>query len=404
MENKIKYNKCEDCGSTEAKHYSANLGVCNDCGQFMDRENKLMVIASESGIEKTKAQAVLEQFQSFANQASEWEQKTRALVITDVSQKKEMQLAKSARLNLRDIRVAAEKKKKELKAGILVEGRLIDAMYNFIAGVTEPLERELLEKEKFAERQEAARLLKLKTEREESLAPYGIDTQSYSLGSMSEEAFSNLLDMTKTSFEAKQAEARRLEEERIAREKKDAEEKAERERLDREERAKQAAENARLKAEAEERKRQISAERAKAEAKLKEIEEQFRKEARERAEAERKRIAEAQRANAEAIESARVERLKADAEIRRAREEAEKALRELQENKAEEERIKREESYRVEAERKRIEAAGDKEKLITYLGQVKSITWPCLSSDKADAIAKKFRMAIYNATMESEEL
>lgn len=359
----------------------------------MEEQNKLAVIVNESGIEQTKAQYVLSQFQAFAEQAAEWEQKTRELVITDASQVAEMKIAKSARLNLRDIRVAADKKKKELKSGLLVEGRLIDALYNFIAGITEPLEAELKAKEEFAERQEAARLAELKSEREEQLKPYGVDTQFYNLSAMSEQAFSNLLDMTRTAHEAKLAAAQKEEEERIAREKKEAEEKAERERLDREERAKQAAENARLKAEAEERERQIAAERAKAEAERKAIEEKARKEAEERASEELKRLYEEKKA-----------REKADAEIHKANEAAENARRELQAKKDAEEKAKKDESDRIEAERKRLESAGDKEKLVNYLHQLQSVSAPNVNGENAKRQLMIVRICIDKAIEFSEKI
>jgi hypothetical protein len=343
--------KCGDCGSIDIGEYSEGIGTCNDCGQFVDlqKENKLAVIVKESGIEQTKAQYVLSQFQDFANQAAEWEQKTRELVITDASQTREMALAKSARMNLRDIRVAAEKTKKKLKEGILVEGRLIDAIYNFIEGITKPIEAELKEKEEFVERQEAARILKLKTDREEQLRPYGIDTQFYNLGSMSEQAFCNLLDMTKTAHEAKLAAAQKLEEERIAREKKESEEKAEREKAEVEERARVASENARLKAEAEE-----------------------------RAAADRKRIAAEKKSREKQEAAAKAEREKAAAEIRRANEAAEKARRELAEKHAEEERVRKAEEDRIDAERRRMAAAGDVERLKAYIEKLKQVEVPRL--------------------------
>jgi hypothetical protein len=75
-----------------------------------------------------------------------------------------------------NIDVAADKKKKELKEGILVEGRLIDGIYNIIVGITKPLEASLLEKEKWVERQEEKRKEALRSERAEKIEPYDVDS------------------------------------------------------------------------------------------------------------------------------------------------------------------------------------------------------------------------------------
>ena len=179
-------------------------------------ETGLAVIAKESGIEPTKAQVVLAQFQTFAELAADWEQKTRSLVITDASQKEEIQLARTARLNLVNIRTSAEKTKKKLKEGILVEGRLIDAMYNFIVGITKPIEAELEEKEKFAERKEAARVAALKAERLEQLAPYEVDSRFFNLEIMDDAAFLQLLETSKLAHAARIEAQRKAEADRIS--------------------------------------------------------------------------------------------------------------------------------------------------------------------------------------------
>lgn len=356
-------------------------------------ENKLMVLAEQSGIEKSRAQEVLDTFQPFFQKAAEWEEKSKALVITSVDQKEGMKIAKNARLNLKEIRCDAEKTRVRLKESILAEGRIIDGMANIIKGICQPIEAHLEEQEKFVERQEAARILELKTEREEQLRPYGVDTQYYNLSAMSDEAFGNLLDMSKTAFEAKAREVQRLEEERIAREKKEAEERAERERLEAEERARQAAENAKLKAEAEERERQIAAERAKAEAERKAIEAKA-----------RKRLAEEKKAREKLEAEAKAAIEKADAETRKAKEAEEKARRELAEKKAEEERTKKEDADRVEAELKRLESAGDKENLLIYLRALHRMNPPTMESEEAKRLLLIVTISIKKCLEKAGEL
>jgi hypothetical protein len=325
---------------------------------------QLLTIIEQSGVEKTKAQAVLEQFSEFFEKASEWEQKTKSLVITDASQKEEMKLARNARLRLRDIRVAADKKKKDLKEGILVEGRLIDGIYNIIVGITKPLEASLLEKEKWVERQEEKRKEAFRAERAEKLEPYDIDTSFYDLASMTDEAFGQLLENSRLAQEARIEAQRKAEEERIAREIAAAGE-----------RAKAAAEVARLKAEAEAREKEIAKERAKIEA-------------------ERKASEEAARKEREARESAeKAEREKQEAAIQKARQEAARAQYELRMKEETEAQAKIKEAALLEAqrraeeeERKRLEAAGDKEKLSAYFDQVLSLEVPTVKSNEATDI------------------
>jgi colicin import membrane protein len=343
---------------------------------------QLSTIVEQSGVEKTKAQSVLEQFSEFFEKASEWEQKTKSLVITNASQKEEMKLARNARLRLRDIRVAADKKKKELKEGIIVEGRLIDGIYNIIVGITKPLEASLLEKEKWVERQEENRKEALRSERAEKLEPYDVDSTFYDLANMTNEAFEQLLENSRLAQEARIEAQRKAEEERIAREKAAAEE-----------RAMAAAEVAKLKAEAEAREKELAAERAKIEA--------------ERAEYEK-----AARKDREAREAAeRAEREKQEAAIRKARQEAERAQYELRMKEEAEERAKREEAARIEAqrkaeeeERKRLEAAGDKEKLSAYFDQVLSLEVPTVKSGEATGILAFIHNCIHVCVSKIEKL
>lgn len=326
--------------------------------------NKLAIIANESGIEKTKAQSVLEQFQAFFQQASEWESKAAAIVITDVSQKKEMKLAHDARMNLRDIRTGAERTKKKLKEGILVEGKLIDAMYNTIVGVVKPIEDGLLEKEKFAERKEAERVALLSDERSGLLLKYGVDPSFYQLGTMSEEAFSMLLENSRLAHESRIETARREEEARIAREAAEAEERARKAREEAEERARIEAENARLKAEREERERKEAEER------------------RRHAEELRKKEEEAAKARAELERIAREKR------------EAEEAER----KKIEQERIAAEE------EKRRLEQAGDREKLLAYFRSLLDIGAPTVKSAKGQQILDVIYISIQHGISSAEAM
>lgn len=324
----------------------------------------LAVIVANSGIERTKAQTVLDSFTQYFEEASKWEQQTAGLVITDVSQTREMKLAREGRLQLKEIRVNAEKTRKKLKENIVIEGRFIDSIYNLIEGVTKPLETVLLEKEQFVERQEAARIEDIRLSRAEALAIYEVDTSYYDLGNMPEVSYAQLCENSRIAAESRAQAQRKAEEDRIAAEK-----------AEQEERARIAEENARLKAEAEAREAEIAAERK----------------AREESEAiERARIEAEQKAKDEA---ARAEQAKIEAENERLRQEAEKARRELQAKADAEAEAARQEAKRIESERiAKIEAArkaaqaGDAEKVLVYLESLETVQPPNVSDAAAQAI------------------
>lgn len=242
----------------------------------------ITTMVDTSGMEKTKAQIVLSNFQSFFDEASVWEQKVKALAIANKHENDIVAPAREARLALRDVRVRAEKTKKALKENILIEGRFIDAIYNTIVAVTQPLEKKLEEQEKWREIEEQKRLNDLKTKREAELAPYNADTTYVRLEVMPEPEFQAFLQTSKLAHEARVEEARKAQEAERAR--------IEKERTERETLRKQNEEQAlKLKAEREAKEKLEQELRVKAQT-----------EAKAKADAEAKQIAEAEaRAKAE---------------------------------------------------------------------------------------------------------
>lgn len=172
-------------------------------------ENQLQVIVQESGIEETKGKYLLDRFTDYFNIAAEWESKAKTLIVTNEDQKAEMKMARTGRLFLREKRIAVERARKELKEQALREGKAIDGIANVLKALIIPIEEHLEKQEKFIEIQEENKQKALQLEAE-----------------------------------------KRIEEERIAKEKADAEE-AERIRV----------ENERLKKEAAEREKRLAAER-----------------------------------------------------------------------------------------------------------------------------------------------
>lgn len=333
---------------------------------------QLAIIVEQSGVEKTQAQTVLDSFSNFFEQASEWETKTKGLVITNISQTKEMAMAREGRLQLKEIRVNAEKTKKRLKEDILIKGRFIDAIYNLIEGVTKPIEADLLEKEKFVERIEQARKDELRKVRQEELDKYQTTLHVADLEHLTEDEFSVLLKNARIIFLARE------EEERKAREEAEAQAAAEEAR-----RQAMAEENARLKAEAEAMEKANLAERAKVEA------ERIAREQKEKAERDeqqaRIRIAEEKASSARKLLQDKIDadnKAKAEADAMAAKAKAEQIAREKAEQIAKE-----------KAERE-LAKAGDRGRILVYIGQLEAIQLPSVKSAEAQAIIDSMVSAI----------
>jgi len=172
-------------------------------------ENQLAIIVQESGLEAAKATILLEKFQGFFAMAADWEMKAKMIVVTDASQKAEMQMARAGRLFLKDRRIEIENARKNLKEQALREGKAIDGIANVLKALIVPIENYLERQEKFAE---------LKAAEEEK-------GRQIEAARLAEEAH-----IAKEKAEAEARERMRLENERLkaeaeAREKQQAEEK-----------------------------------------------------------------------------------------------------------------------------------------------------------------------------------
>jgi hypothetical protein len=253
-------------------------------------ENQLAVIVKESGLEATKGAVLTTKFSTFFEEAAKWAEKAKTIVITEPTQTAEMQIARIGRLNLRDMRVAIEKTRKELKEASLKEGQAIDRIANALKAAIIPTEEYLDQQEHYIEykaKAEAERLRKI-AEEEARLAM-------------------------------------------LAREKAEMEEN---ERLE--------AENAKLKAEAEAREKEIEEERIYQEELLRQ----------EREEAERKAKEEKEKADA----ILKAEQEKAEAARKAVEEKARKEREEAEEKIAEEKAKADAEKAKIEAEKKALEA------------------------------------------------
>lgn len=311
--------------------------------QVLD-QNQLVQIIKDSGLEKTKAQVLLDNFTSYFELAADWKRKADTLQVINVDQVAEMKMAREGRLFLQKKRTDVERTRKELKESALREGQTIDAIAKILTNLIIPIEKDLEAKEKFREIQEAKRKAELKALRESELQPYSefVSFNFIDLGSMDETNYHTLLSGAKLSMQNKIEADQKAEAERLAKIK--AEE---------EERKRIHAENERLKKEAEAKEKQLEIERAEAKKQLEIAQEKAKKEA----EAKEK-LQNELKAKKEADDLA--------AKLLKQKEEAELKAKQLAEKKA--------------------AAAPDKEKLIQFARTIQALELPVLKTEDANKI------------------
>lgn len=316
--------------------------------------NELVHVVDTSGLETETSRYIKEKFLPFFEQAEIWKEKAQQLIVTDETQVNEMKMARTARLALKEIRVNADKTRKQLKEDSLRYGKAVQGVYNIIEYLIVPIEKYLQEQEDFIAISEAKRKAEIKAKREIELQPFAEFVPfGLNLGEMSEEDYSKLLNGAKLQLQAKIDAEVKAESERIAKEKAEA---IERERI--------RIENEKLKAEAQKIERQLAEERAKAESERKELEEKARK-----------------------------EKAAAEAKLKAEREAKEKLEAELKAKKEAEEKLKIESEAKAAAElkakqqaEKKAKAAPDKVKLSQLAKQLDEFILPELQSEDAQKI------------------
>ncbi len=179
-------------------------------------------------------------WESFSAQLAKLKATADTLKVTSVLDTHAMAIARETRLAIRQVRIAAEKKKTELKEDILREGKRIDSGYNSILALCKPMEERLADMEQFAAL-EAGRIEdENRAKRMAECFPFLVGPVATDLGKMDEPAYQSFL-----------SDIKELHGVRVAREKRERDEAAAREaaRLAEENRVRE--DNARLKAEAE---------------------------------------------------------------------------------------------------------------------------------------------------------
>jgi len=309
-------------------------------------ETAFEIVPAELGLELAAKNSLELAFSGFFTEAAKW--KEHAATIT------EPKLARTARLELKNLRVAAEKKRKELKEDSLRMGKAIDGANNILLALIVPIEKDLEDVEKAAERAEAARIKALTADRAEALAKYEFEAIGIQLGTLTNDQWSTYLQDAKDVFEARKERERKAVEEAAAAAKKEAEE-----------REAQRLENIHLKAEAEKAAAALEAER--------------------KAQAEKDAAAKAER---EKIEAAAAEDRRkaqesaaAEAKRREAAEREAQALRDAEVKRVADARAADAERAKAEAlAAKKAAAAPDKAKLMEFAAIVRKLEVPIMKS------------------------
>lgn len=308
----------------------------------MQETQVINVDAEQYGVTKTKAEQIEAVFLPMVAKLKEFDQSYDE-VIEDAQKeitKDVCKKAKRLRLDIKAVRVDAEKVRKAEKEEYLRAGKAIDGVASILKFAVSDKEKSLSDIENHFENLERERIEKLNTKRTEEVAKYDIDAEHLKLGEMDDDVWNNYLAGVKSAYEQKVAAEKKAEEERIAREKAEAEE-----------RERQRLENERLKAEREEMLKKQEAERK-----------------------ERERI------EAERVAKEKAEQAKRDEELRKEREAAAKKQAEIEaklaEEQAERERIEAERMAEEESKRKEQEAlekADDNKKLSVFVDKLRKL-------------------------------
>lgn len=183
------------------------------------QNNQLQVILKEQHIDEEQGQELVKAFGGPFNEAAEILANYKDIKVTDVDDTDGMKAAREKRLALKKARTTVENKRKELKEGIVKQGRAIDMIARYVKDTIAPAEEYLQLQEDYAKleakRQHEAKI----TKRLEQLAMRELTPlqyEQYDYEGMTDEQFTALLADIDEAARLKAEEAKRLEAERAA--------------------------------------------------------------------------------------------------------------------------------------------------------------------------------------------
>ena len=283
----------------------------------------------------SKAKQIKETFVPMAEMLAEFEDRFDGVIAEAEEEitKAVTVKAKSLRIAISKVRIETEKLRKEQKEEYLRAGKAIDGVSNILKWAVTDKEDKLRGIEQHFEGLERERLTALQAERVEKISPYLEDAHEREFASMDEEVWSAYFAAKKKEFT-----------DRVAAEKQAEADRVERERVEAEERERIRKENEQLRQEAEERDRQVRAESEKREEAALKVQ---------KAHEEQLRIEREERERAEKVE----------------REKREKVEAELQAKKEAEAKAKEAEEAQIQADLNR----GDADKVLALVADLESL-------------------------------
>ena len=179
---------------------------------------ELQLIVQENNLPVTKVEELMKSFGGFFTSAKELAGKANGIKVTDESQTDVMMQAKELRLQIKNIRIEAEKTKITLKEQSLREGNAIQGAFNIIKALIVPVEEYLESQEKFAENLKLQKQEAIYQERLSKISPFVTDVTIYNIKDMSDYSFDQLLTSSKGAVEARNEALKKAEEDKIAQE------------------------------------------------------------------------------------------------------------------------------------------------------------------------------------------
>ena len=349
----------------------------------MKNNEIVSVNAQEFGLTEETAKGIQQQFQPMLDKMVELENEFNAIMSFPIEAEGQAEKAKKLRAKYVKVRTGTAEIHKTQKAFYLNGGRFIDGWKNAQIFASQNKEQKLEEIEKWAENKEKERLERINNERAEALKPFVEDVSLLNLASMEEDVWKAYFSVKKKDFEDKVAAEKKVEEEKLLKLKQEEEA-----------REQQRIENAKLKAEAEAREKQILAERKANEEKAKKLQ----------AEAEAKLAEERAKAKAEADKLAK----ETEEQLRFEREAKAKIKAELiakQHAEAEEIGRKNAEIIKAKKEAEKLAKAPIKERLNIWVDSFEIIPLDgIVENQTADLIKERFEGFKNWAKLEIEKI
>jgi hypothetical protein len=183
--------------------------------------NQLQVILKEQHVDKEQAEALVKAFGGPFDEAGEILATYKDIKVTDIKDTEGMQAARTKRLALKKARTTVENKRKELKEGIVKQGRAIDSIARYVKEQIAPAEEYLQLQEDYAKLQAKQQHEAMLADRRDQLGMRGVQAHLYNYEGMTNDEFTALLAELDAEAKRKADEAAAAEAERIKQEQAD---------------------------------------------------------------------------------------------------------------------------------------------------------------------------------------